>query len=170
MIAYYSDLETIDQLGLTDRYVAKLPIEHRGASGHEKHAPFEYLQERGVIFGRVHTGAPPQLSRLPKIKWGPKLDKAWNIVTYKKEWIDKIRKAAPEMRFMNLEHFLDNSYLSKAPSIPSARLLREITWLERYYFFHNDDDARYGRLLDVLEKFTLPECIPDEAYPVTLLK
>jgi arabinofuranosyltransferase len=52
-IAYYSDLTTIDELGLNDRYVARLPGTLL-ARGHVKHAPDEYLVSRGVNLKLTH--------------------------------------------------------------------------------------------------------------------
>ena len=50
-IAYYANFPTvIDQYGLTDSYIAHLPIKDRGRMGHEKEAPEEYLEKRGVNF------------------------------------------------------------------------------------------------------------------------
>lgn len=46
-IAYYSKLELIDQWGLNDKYVARLPGGN-AKRGHVKFAPLSYLRERGV--------------------------------------------------------------------------------------------------------------------------
>jgi hypothetical protein len=51
-----SDLPIIDTLGLTDVYVARLPIERRGRPGHERKAPIEYLRTRGVAVLRDGLG------------------------------------------------------------------------------------------------------------------
>lgn len=50
-IPFYSGFRTIDQLGLTDAYVARQgnpspPIYRR--PGHQRHAPIQYLQDQGV--------------------------------------------------------------------------------------------------------------------------
>jgi arabinofuranosyltransferase len=47
-VPYYSDLETIDQWGLSDRFVAHLPAAKITYRGHAKRAPTDYLRERGV--------------------------------------------------------------------------------------------------------------------------
>jgi len=36
--------------GLTDKYIAKLPVEGRSRVGHERIAPIEYIKERGANF------------------------------------------------------------------------------------------------------------------------
>jgi hypothetical protein len=170
MIAYYSRLYTIDQLGLTDKYVARLPIKFRGDSGHEKFAPLEYLRSRGVIIGRADTGVPPHLSNLPKINWGEGFDEGWSILIYKKEWISKFQKLVPEMKFMDFEQFLDNDYLPEADKLPSESLLFDVEWFEKYYFFHNDDPVRYGKILDLLENFKMEETSSCEDEPVSRLE
>jgi hypothetical protein len=46
--AVYTDRTVVDSLGLTDKYVARLPAV-RGGPGHEKFAPPEYLASRNVL-------------------------------------------------------------------------------------------------------------------------
>ena len=51
MVAYYGNFPTcINEFGLTDSYIAHLPITAHGRIGHEKKAPEEYLIKRGVQF------------------------------------------------------------------------------------------------------------------------
>jgi hypothetical protein len=51
VIAYYANFHTcINEYGLTDYYIAHLPISARGRVGHEKQASEEYLQRRNVDF------------------------------------------------------------------------------------------------------------------------
>ncbi len=56
MVAYYANFSTaIDEYGLTDKYIAHLPIDNRGHVGHEKKAPDSYLKLRHVNFGLGHV-------------------------------------------------------------------------------------------------------------------
>jgi arabinofuranosyltransferase len=58
VIPYYSKLPTLDVLGLTDSFVAKLPQDPSQKSfflAHEKRAPFSYLQQREVPLVSVHA-------------------------------------------------------------------------------------------------------------------
>ena len=65
-IPFYSRLETVDMLGLNDKWVARngLPVGNR--PGHQRLAPFSYLLSRGVnlVISHPHvisrTSAPPQ--------------------------------------------------------------------------------------------------------------
>lgn len=52
-IPFYSGLRTVDQLGLTDPFVARhglRPDVSYARPGHQRHAPVEYLRRRGVNF------------------------------------------------------------------------------------------------------------------------
>jgi arabinofuranosyltransferase len=57
-MAYFSDLTTIDELGLNDRYVAHLPGRMK-VRGHVKRAPDEYLVSRGVNLKLTHPWDVP---------------------------------------------------------------------------------------------------------------
>jgi hypothetical protein len=47
-VGYYSRLPLVDQWGLNDKYVARLPIQTFTGRGHLKRAPQSYLEQRGV--------------------------------------------------------------------------------------------------------------------------
>jgi arabinofuranosyltransferase len=47
-VGYYSRLPLVDEWGLSDRYVAELPIRSFAGRGHIKRAPLEYLRAREV--------------------------------------------------------------------------------------------------------------------------
>ncbi len=55
-IPYYSDLRTLDRLGLTDQHVAHSPGRNRRVMAHDKAATLEYAQERGVDLWSVVSG------------------------------------------------------------------------------------------------------------------
>ncbi len=52
-IAYASQLVNVDELGLCDEYIARLPAQP-GPRGHIKHAPREYMLARGVNLVLMH--------------------------------------------------------------------------------------------------------------------
>ena len=56
-IGYYTELQVVDQWGLTDRHVGRLPVPAVVTRGHVKFAPREYLRQRGVNLYIAH----PQL-------------------------------------------------------------------------------------------------------------
>jgi arabinofuranosyltransferase len=47
-VPYYSDLPTVDMLGLNDEWVARHGLERGNKPGHLRHAPVSYLRSRGV--------------------------------------------------------------------------------------------------------------------------
>jgi hypothetical protein len=47
-IPFYSDLPTVDQLGLNDRYIARYGVYYTSAPGHRRTATIDYLRSRGV--------------------------------------------------------------------------------------------------------------------------
>jgi arabinofuranosyltransferase len=48
-IPYYTELPTVDRRGISDVYIAHMPVVKRGRIGHEHSAPYDYLTERNVI-------------------------------------------------------------------------------------------------------------------------
>jgi len=66
-IPYYSDLRTLDRLGLTDATIAHGPSRKVWQMAHDKEATLEYARAKGVdlwAFGHVHFLVPAS-SRLP---------------------------------------------------------------------------------------------------------
>jgi len=66
-IPYYSDLRTLDRLGLTDGFVSHMPLGQRTMLAHEKHATLGYAHARGVDFwalDAVHVAYPATEPRL----------------------------------------------------------------------------------------------------------
>ena len=66
---YRSDVPTAIECatGLTDAYIAHLPLKRRGRVGHEKHVPPEYLLARGVDFATAPTLVPRADEVLPHL-------------------------------------------------------------------------------------------------------
>ncbi|MGH8530991.1 MAG: hypothetical protein ACRETN_14290 [Nevskiales bacterium] len=56
-LGYYTNLKIVDQWGLTDRFIAHMPVSRIVTRGHVKFAPQEYLRSRGVNLYIAH----PQL-------------------------------------------------------------------------------------------------------------
>jgi len=54
-LPYYTGWPTVDIRGLNDEYVAHMPLAARGAIGHERRAPLEYLVRRGVVVVDVYN-------------------------------------------------------------------------------------------------------------------
>lgn len=53
-IPYYSDVRTLDRVGLTDAHVAHSPVVRRRLMAHDKDATIEYARDRGVDLWTQH--------------------------------------------------------------------------------------------------------------------
>ncbi|MEQ9363597.1 MAG: hypothetical protein RIF32_05110 [Leptospirales bacterium] len=92
-LIFYWDISTAieAQTGLTDRTIARIPLEERGWIGHEKTAPLAYLRERDVAF----ILRPPPLERrrpnwnVMKIKG---LIGEFEIINYRPEAMERLRR------------------------------------------------------------------------------
>ncbi len=95
MIAYYADIPIcINFYGLTDSYIAHLPVLSRDRIGHEKKAPWSYLESRHVDFelGHVFLNGPKQLELNVVAFEIPGLD-VWllaKMVTYDSSTMDEL--------------------------------------------------------------------------------
>ena len=159
MVAYYTRLVTIDQLGLTDSFVSKLPVRVRSLPGHEKVAPLWYLRKRGAKIGRLEWRVPIRFGPVSSIVWGPGLDPGWSLVVYDRQFVSTLRNTSPEIGLWDFEAYLDD-YIAHFQARDSVRILEDLKWFEGYYFNHNDDTRRYDQFLDELERFRLPICRP----------
>ncbi|MEW6051676.1 MAG: hypothetical protein AB1644_11545 [Candidatus Zixiibacteriota bacterium] len=124
--------------GLTDTFIAHMPIFNRGRPGHEKQAPWEYLVHRGVNFvfrGKVPMNTPTDSLRA--IRFG---DFESHIIVYNRALMDHL-KQFPEIAFVDFPAFLDG-YIARMPSIPNDALAPSYQFFRQYYFDHNDDPAR----------------------------
>jgi len=96
-IAYYSDIQNVIlEPGLTDKYIAHLPIKQRGRIGHEKIAPIDYLIKKNTLFRLLSpTNKLPRegnfnlaFFELPELGlWQPA-----DIIVYDKEVMQELRK------------------------------------------------------------------------------
>jgi hypothetical protein len=97
MVAYYANFSTsINEFGLTDRYIAHLPITVRGRIGHEKQAPESYLMDRNVDFelGRIISDLPKQTNPDILLFYIPQLG-VWEsarIVKYDKSLMNELSR------------------------------------------------------------------------------
>jgi hypothetical protein len=148
MIAYLSDLTTIDVLGLTDRHVARSPSLPDARPGHAKQASYKYLIQRNVRFGHVY----------PQQKWTdvtrldlthlPGAPEDWFIVTYDPKLMRRIAEVAPEIGFVDFERWLDDYVERALPTLTPAEALSDLQWMDNYYFHENGDGAWRQKIAD----------------------
>jgi len=66
-IPYYSELPSVDMLGLNDRWIARHGAPLSDRPGHQKIATVRYLVERGVVFVIGHPVVASQGARAPEL-------------------------------------------------------------------------------------------------------
>ena len=149
-VGYHSRLPVIDVRGLTDAYVARQRIDKRTRPGHEKLAPREYLLARGVHLLRTNAGQeefhPTRWRRMTRVGLGrfPGKD-PWQLAHYDRELMRRIRKQAPELRFVDFEVWLDR-YIEALPGRREYLVRRDLEWMRGYYFDHNEDPERLAAI------------------------
>ncbi len=149
MLMYYSELPAaIDcHAGLTDEYIAHLPLEKRGRPGHEKMAPYDYLIRRKMNFHFAITHEMPfPYNKLRRISFN---DQPAFIVIYDKPVMDKL-KEYQSVHFVDFPDFLDK-YIQKIPEVSKERLQKDFNFFTLYYFAYNDDPERYSAFAQALD-------------------
>ncbi len=136
MLAYYAGFPVvIENFGLTDATIARMPLEARSKPGHSRQVTAEYLRERGVdlILGwrvLLEDGGftEAEVAGLP-----------CRIVTYRAElWEELGRRGA---RYTDFQGLLDD-YLVGIDAVSDEDLAADYAVFRDYYFRFNDDAAR----------------------------
>lgn len=146
MLGYYNDVDVIDCHGLTDLEVARLPLPRRGRPGHEKMAPPEYLQRRGVDLSRMPVfhhryTALTELTMPDHVnyflgRWRPDVIAAFADI--------------PGFAARDVPAFLDR-YLARIDQLPPGRVAEDLSgFFDPFYFSVNPDPARRERFLQRL--------------------
>jgi len=151
MLAYYAEFPTVIEAvsGLTDEYIAHLPISKRTRPGHEKGSPAEYLYRRGVNFA-FYSGLynnPRPSADLRDISFG---EVKGGIYVYNRDLMRKL-KMYPEVKFVDFEQFLDE-YIKQMPSASRSDILTDYKFFKEYYFDHNPDTIRQNAFINMLGK------------------
>jgi hypothetical protein len=131
--------------GLTDAYIAHLPVTGRGITGHEK--PWtrypEYLERRGVQIMFELSYATP---RIPSA-WqdlflpGVPIRLQARLVFWDGKLMAELRRRDPGLRCIDVERELD-AYIAALPMKDKKDVAADLVGLRRFYFDHNDDPAR----------------------------
>lgn len=137
------------ETGLTDRAVARQPLETRGRIGHEKRADVPYLiRTRRAHFATARL-APELLKLAPHIplrtiQLGP-VDAF--ILHWDPALMAELRRRGAE--FEDFPAYLDR-YLAAAGSVPTDELVQDFARFRLFYFLHAGDAPRlqaFERLL-----------------------
>jgi hypothetical protein len=145
-LGYYARFTyCIDHWGLTDSYVAHLPLVKRSRPGHEKVAPWEYLVRRGVNFEFMKRPYREDLYRSVQFQIGEGTIRA-ELLTYDRELMRHLRDEFPDkIHFIDFEAYLDDWILAM-PGRPIEDTRREYEAFKEFYFLHNQDVEREERI------------------------
>jgi hypothetical protein len=140
MLAYYAEFPIAIEgsNGLTDEYIAHLPITKRDRPSHEKEAPVDYLNKRGVNFTFDFGSSRPSPAGDFREIYFENIRGV--IIVYNRNLMRKL-ETYPEVRFFDFERFLEE-YIQKMPSFSRSRILEDYQFFRQYYFDHNSDPIR----------------------------
>ncbi len=154
-VGYYAGFETcIENFGLTDKYIAHLPVEGRSRPGHEKEAPHEYLVERGVDFAFNGKTLFFERAREHEFAWFNLPDGRRvrvQMLTYDRELIRALAaRMGRAFEYTNFEKYLDLYIARELPHKGGVQLLGDYILFRDYYFLHNNDARRERPFLEKL--------------------
>jgi hypothetical protein len=159
-IAYNANFNNcIDVYGLTDNYIAHLPITKRGRIGHEKEAPFDYLLKRGTHFEFFGvTIKQPETYSFDVAVLAIPQHNAWQlvkIINYDKAImteLDKRFKAAGIPAVLPVyETVMPNFLKDILPTLTSDQAQKYYTDLQDLYFKKYPDPPVERQILDYID-------------------
>lgn len=150
MFAYYSEVPVAieSSTGLTDEYLAHLPLTARGRPGHEKRAPLEYLIARKVNFMMSQFPTPTNAMDSILAIYFDSIQ--FSIVTYNNDLMDRVDHCQG-VRFIKFPDFLD-SYLPGIESMSRKDVRDSYQFARAFYFEQNADPRREQLFLDRLRR------------------
>ena len=174
MLAYYARFpNAIEMNGLTDREIARRPLQQRGWVGHEKGIALwdTYLIQRktNMLFGVTHylpvpddrIGALRNLQvfvpdlvvppgKIPGVEGRLDWVKATMIVYDADVMTPLIGR--DNVRFTPFEHHLDDYIVKKMPHLDVAEVRKDYAAFRRFYFDHNEDPRRQEAIEQFLRR------------------
>lgn len=149
-VGYYSGLEVVDLLGLTDPATGRKRIGRRGKPGHEKYASTAYMVERGVRIARWRRH-PKRFHPLTQVQLPGSPDVDWHVFVYEEAFMQQLARVSPEVGFTEFGPWYDR-YVKGLGDAPVEQLEEDLAFFDRYYFEENRDRARRRRLVRKLER------------------
>ena len=159
MTGYFSELPLIDTNGLTDRFVASVPVLKRGKPGHEKNAPAAYLDHRNVRLAR--NKATGEARKYARFRIDGRKVSTYRLWRYDGALMETIAERSPEFSFTRFPAYLDHNRrrLIRGTPVKVARFLREF---DHFYFSLNGDPERRAWFTD---RFLRLECFETGQFP-----
>ena len=151
-LGYYGGFsECIESTGLTDSYIARLPLDHRGRPGHEHEAPLSYLEERKIHF--VFFSPPYDSAEYRQMLFHTRIGIApAEMITYDAPLMQRLHARFPHaIEFVDFPRYLDE-YCRTINARGKETVARDYEKFRRYYFNGNPDRAREERIRRKLGK------------------
>ena len=117
------------------------PTATRLTPGHGKPRDPKYLERRGVHF---HM----EPNYMMEDKWRAVMFNVplpCQLVTWDRELMRELLKRDPNIKVVDFEGFLD-AYIADLPSKQRAQVAKDLAKFRRYYFDHNEDPDRLGKI------------------------
>ncbi|MEO6595481.1 MAG: hypothetical protein ABIP94_12075 [Planctomycetota bacterium] len=139
--------------GLTDAYIAHLPITGRGKPGHERSYWLypDYLVQRGVQFmfelnfgKEIRDGVPVDVEPWRQIDFpvpGTPIPLPARLVTWDRKLMQELRRRDPGIVVQDFEQFLD-AYIAELPNKTKAQVAADFARFRPFYFDREGDPAR----------------------------
>ena len=146
-VVYYADPQVAIECetGLTDRFIARQPLERRGRPGHEKIAPLDYLiRERNVnlVFGRVAAERLHLDDLLPEVLIDFGAGGTGRLLRWDPGLVAELSHRGA--RVMDYPRQLDG-LLESLDRLPDEVVVSDYRKARLFYFDHVNDPARERR-------------------------
>jgi hypothetical protein len=157
-LGYYGKFKTcIENYGLTDEYIAHLPVSARSRVGHEKEAPYDYLIKRGTDFQFARKQYKRQPYRVVKFNMESVRMEA-ELLTYDRKLVKTLsQRFGKRMDYIDFERMLDGFIEQKMPELNYAELKAYYDEFKEFYFMHNDDERREAVFVNALQRLARSE-------------
>ena len=146
--AYYAKFRNcIESAGLTDKYIAHLPLTKRGRPGHEKEAPWEYLIERRANFVFFRQPQQDSSSFRTILITFPVDSLQGYMYTYDPALLRRLDERFPgRLVYVKFENYLDD-YIQSMVSRSRQQVEADYQKFRDYYFRHVLDSEREQAIL-----------------------
>jgi hypothetical protein len=141
--------ECIENNGLTDAFIAKLPLIQHGRPGHEKSAPLEYLEKREVHFVFLRPPYVDDPYRFVIFNTPVGAVKAEMFFYDQKLMKDLKEHFGEAVQYTDFEQYLEE-YISSLSSKSREQVQRDYEKFRIFYFQHTSDEAREKKILAFL--------------------
>jgi hypothetical protein len=141
LVGFETRLPIVDNFGLTDPVIARMPLGERGRPGHEKLASPGHLLARNVSFADIEIYPPPWRAFTEFTVSGVRY--FW--ARYDRQLFTALRKQR-QANVFPVEQYLDQ-LATQQPAEPDAFWCEHAFWSE-FYFSREPDAERRARLIE----------------------